>query len=159
MVKLPANGFSLVELVVVLGVLGLMTLAAMWGLRSFNNSQVVTNKQKEMLALLRAAQNRVVNGADGQAVRSVAIPSTAGITVTTSPSYGSLPLICFSHPLVTDLSPIYFCGTCASGQGYLCDAGVARAPASFTISFSKNGLTKSVVIEGSGMRINNIYAQ
>lgn len=134
------KGYTLVELLVAIAVMGFIAAIAFFGLRSYNNSQQVINAQKDFANLLRATQNKVVNGADGLSIRVVHVPADittlpAGVSIT-SPNVD----ICFNNPNLLSSS-------CTN-----------TFPIAVTFSNSDGSITKTVTIEGSGLFINRIYA-
>lgn len=128
-------GYTLIELMVVLAIMGFIAAVAFYGLRSYNNAQQVINAQKDFVNLLRATQNKVTNGADGDNYKTVDTSTlTLPINVTVSPSV----IICFNNPNLTTSS-------CTN-----------TFPV--TVTFT-NGLTaKTVTVNGSGLFITKIDA-
>lgn len=133
------KGFTLVEIIIVLALMG--TVAVMSLSLFGKKAQNVDNAQKELLTALRSAQTKANNGANGQNCQvydlaQFALPS--GVTL--NPASGN---ICFANPLLTSLSS---CGTCTSTNP------------SLTLTLSDGSRTKQIIIEGSGIKINRIYA-
>lgn len=185
MVKISSFGYSLVELVVVLGVLGLVTIMAFWGMKSFNNSQLVPNAQKELLSTMRSLQTQAYNGArglnnqyirfqDNQNTYSVWDNSDVLIRTVTLPakiSLQSVPAqtgwtrldICFSNPNLSSFtgSGTYKCSGCTTaGSYYACRQTLGiYYPVStpVTIRLTDGTSNKDIKIDGSGTMINRIY--
>lgn len=164
-----------------------IAVIAFYGLRTYNNAQAVINSQQEFLTNLRSVKNKVTNGADGQAVKSVVIgngdnnytivevppPSLvatlvklpAGVTISIS---GSTPIgICFSNNLLSGFSAQAKCAStadgssaCISGSGYICNGTTASAPALgyLDVTFTNGTTTRVVRVEGLAMLINRVYA-
>lgn len=190
-------GFTIIELIVVIGVIGLVGTIVLYGLSQYNNTQPLTNAQREFVTTLRSVQNQVINGADGVSVKSIILnPANCSATscfyrivnsyLGASLSYSTVYLprgvqfsvashlaICFSHPNLASFSTSQKCvynvstGESCNGSGatnltgYICTAGtpsVASSPASFTVTFTQGSAQGKVILEGSGMKINRIYA-
>lgn len=192
-------GFTIIELMVVLGVISIVMVTAFYGLSQYNNTQPLDNAQKELITTMRSVQNQVNNGVDGVSVKSIIFnPGNcsatscfvriitsylAGInsTVVYLPrgvqfSVASHRAICFSNPNLTAFTASQKCVYITSGEscngsvagdtgnsvGYVCIAGTpsqAIAPASYTITLTQGSKQRNVILEGTGMRINRIYAQ
>jgi len=196
------RGFTLIEMMVVLGVISIIAMVAFYGLSQYNNTQPLFNAQKEFLTALRALQNQVNNGSDGVSVKSLIFnkntPSSytivnSYITTASNPSYSvttiNLPsgvtlysvggtllpsltnptAICLSNPNLFNFDTNQICVTdvtakrgCASGVGFTCTDGTTPSVNSispFEIVLNQGAAQKKVVLEGSGMKINRIYAQ
>ncbi|MBI4099759.1 prepilin-type N-terminal cleavage/methylation domain-containing protein [Candidatus Microgenomates bacterium] len=185
MVKLPSRtGYTLLELLVVLSVAGIVATMVFFGLGSYNNTDAVTNAQKEFINNLRAIENKVNVGADGKAVKWVGIDRTSGqyklydkdnptgtvinvapVTIDYSVVGATVnnPFsLCFINPNLTalDNTGSHACALCndPTATGWVCDQATLKNPASLTVTFSRGSFQKSVVVEGSGMQINRIYA-
>lgn len=191
-----AVGFTIIELMVVLGVIALISAIALYGLSQYNSTQPLDNAQKEFVTKLRSLQNQVVNGSDGVSVKSVVLPPSSNCTVNScsytvvnsylSSTYVttavSLPkgvqfanlavnptAICLSNPNLTNFSAGQPCVTdaglkrgCTSGRAFVCDDGTTpsiNVTSPFEVVFSQGAAQRKVILEGSGMRINRIYAQ
>lgn len=189
-------GFTIIELMVVLGVIGIISVLAFYGLSQSNNTQPLDNAQKEFVTTLRSLQNQVVNGSDGVSVKSVILPPSPSCTVNScsytvvnsylSSTYMttvvSLPkgvqfanlavnptAICLSNPNLTNFSAGQPCATdaslkrgCTSGQAFACNDGTTpsiNVTSPFEVVFSQGAARRKVILEGSGMKINRIYAQ
>ena len=127
-------GYTLIELMVVLEIMGFIAAVAFYGLRSYNNAQQVINAQKDFVNLLRATQNKVTNGADGLSTQSVNIP--AGTIIVPS----SETRVCFNNSNITTTP------------------SCVKSTFPITVTFTNGSTYKSVTIEGSGWFINRIYA-
>lgn len=188
------RGFTLVEMVAVLGIISIVSGMALFGLSQYNNTQPLFNAQKELLTNLRSVQNQVVNGSEGVSVKSVILDGASPTSYTIVNSYLGASLsttqvnlpsnvsffglsgvvaICFSNPNLTSFGSDQKCvysissgGSCNNSNlqnkmGYVCAAGtppVSSSPASFTITLAQGSSQKKVILEGSGMKINRIYA-
>ncbi|MBI3559113.1 type II secretion system protein [Candidatus Gottesmanbacteria bacterium] len=160
------QGYTLIELMVVLAIMGFIAAVAFYGLRNYNNAQQVINTQKDFVNLLRATQNKVTNGADGSPVKTVDVPMSlslpVGINVTNNRT-GNGITICFANSNLISFDStnvLYQCGACSSGSDYfLCDDVTnSKILGGVTFSFSNGSTIKTVTIEGSNMTINRIYA-
>lgn len=162
------RGYTILELVVVLAVIGVIATIAFFGFGSFNKTQFVIDAQSQFLGNLRAAQNQVRNGASGSSVRAVRIinatsyslPDGTVITlpngVTLSPASSSS--ICFTNSNLAQFaaSPNN-CGTCTSGStGFVCNSSSALSAADFTVTFTNGSSSRSVIVRGTGMNITRI---
>lgn len=129
-------GYTLIELMVILAIMGFIAAVAFYGLRSYDNSQQVINAQKDFVNLLRATQNKVTNGADGDNYKSV---NTSSLILPVNVSVSPLSLvICFNNPNLTSSS-------CTN-----------TFP--MTVTFTNGSTTKTVTINGSGLFITKIDA-
>lgn len=186
-----AFGFTLVELLVVISLIGIMTAMVLGGLGQFRNSQSLANAQAEFLVQLRAVQNQVINGSDEIAVKSlVVVPNSSSYTIVNS--YLTNPIskisvelptgvmvavveptgitassgVCFSNPALVSFDATRKCvssvdasSACVSGAGMLCTGTNVNSAARVTVRFYLGSMSKDVVLEGSGMMINRIYAK
>jgi prepilin-type N-terminal cleavage/methylation domain-containing protein len=167
------RGFTLIEVIVVLAVAGVVAVLALKSLGGGGKDQSLVSAQREFLTALRGAQNRVLNGVSSTGFEAVTINSgsyvingstvslSSGVTIANS----SLPLsVCFASSLLPN-SPGYTAGKCGNhsnctGAFFGCDNNGNKTTAgSLTVIFSNGSTQKSVVIEGSGMTINRVYAQ
>lgn len=175
------SGYTLIELTIVLAIISIIAGIAFFGFSGYNQEQVVRNAQQELITNLRSVQNQVVNGSDGVAIKSVILnngansytivddqtPTTrtvslpANITISTAST-----VLCFVNQNVTAYTNTRRCfvsttNACVSGSGYICDPSnfSASGPSSQVITLTHtNGTNKSITINGSGMQINQIYA-
>lgn len=65
--KSSARGFTLVELLIVIAVIGILSAATIPVFSSFTNSQRLSQAAKDIKNDLRSAQNRAINGVEGSA--------------------------------------------------------------------------------------------
>lgn len=189
MVK-STTGFTLIELMVVIAVLGVVGTMVFFGIQSFDQGQAVLDAQRNLLVSLRTLQNKVNSGADGESVKRVDLVAggssynlqtvgdetltvnlPANTTLTYSASDGSplgSPLsLCFVNPNLAAFDGTHVCGLpsanpCISGSGYVCDrSGVPQAlsPPAVRVTLTRGDISKTVVIEGSGMTVTRMYAQ
>src|SRR5258706_8299399 len=56
------KGYTLIELIVVIAIIGLMTGASIAGFNTLNKRQTVLNGGKELMSIMRTAQQRAVAG-------------------------------------------------------------------------------------------------
>lgn len=155
------KGYTLVELVVVLGIVAFMGALSMYGFASQNKDQRVIAAQREMVVNLRSIQTKVDSGVDGTNFKTATfvngssfytldgkvISLTPGVTL----SLAVTPVtIYFSHPSLTTLS------ACGAVTAYFACSG-STSYTSGTISIGFTGSSRSVKIEGIGMSVNRIY--
>lgn len=151
-------GYTLIEVMIVLAVIGVLTLIALFGISAYKQGDAVSVAQREFLSNLRATQNKVDNGADGLSVWPVSLasyPLPAGVTMTNP--LGAAVTVCFANRNLDSYDSTHLCGSCSVGQGFICNGGLIDTSAKLEVSFTNGSLTKKVVIEGSGMRINRVY--
>lgn len=179
------RGFTLVELMVVLLVTTVIAVIAFFGIKSYGNSQSVTNAQSELVSNLNSLQTQVYNGAAGlnnqyillqnnQSSYGVYDNSNALLRTVTLPATVQLPsgwppflAICLANPNLTsysNTSGISQCYQCSFGTYFACqfDGGgtygqVGSGATTFQIGLTNGPVTKYVTIEGSGMTINRIF--
>lgn len=149
-------GYTLIEVMIVLAVIGVLAIVAFFGFGAYKNSDAVTFAQRDFLSTLRTAQNKIATGAEGVNVIAVTIPNTLPGGITTSVFPSSLVTICFVNRNVT---ASFACGGCSGTTGYACDGSTLSSPAKVTVTFSLNSTVKNVIIEGAGTWINRVYAQ
>lgn len=128
-------GYTLMELVVVLSIISLLAAIVFFGLSNYNNTDTVNNAAFDFLSALRAQQNKVVNGADGDSVKWVTMPPTgstyyvssvgdaatridlpAGV-VYTLVSTPDITSVCFSNPNLDAFSCGNHCGSSLANCG------------------------------------------
>jgi type II secretory pathway pseudopilin PulG len=157
----------LVEVLVVLAVAGIVAILALKSLGGGGKDQSLVNAQREFLTALRGAQNRVANGASPGGLEKVVFNVNSAYTVNGTPVSlpvgititNSLPLtICFASRLLITPYVSGQCGSCV-GSFFACENGANKANGSLNVTFFSGSTQKSVVIEGSGMTINRVYAQ
>ena len=158
-------GYTLLELMVVLGIIGIIAVMVFYGIKSFGQGQAVLDAQRGFVNNLRGMQNQINNGADGESVKRAdldnSLPGSYSLQTTgdnyltvnlpsgVALSYDSVlypgPIsICFSNPNLSVFDNAHFCGSstsnpCKSGVGYLCDRSgtpTAKSPASGSISIN-----------------------
>lgn len=182
--KQHSSGFALIELMVVLGVGGMLVVMGFFGMKVANQTQVVTGAQKNFLADARLVQTEMANGAEGLVVMSVDVPASGtSYTITKYLSTGpvvttvSLPTnvtisqtadstkvyFCFVNPYQTTLGAgAYQCGTCNLGTGYYCKGSnfnyAATSPVEITFTQTGGGYSKKVIFEGAGISVSRVYA-
>lgn len=71
-------GYTLLELVITLGIIGVVAVIIFFGIGSFNKNQSLVNAQQEFVSNLRSAQNRVLTGADAATIMAVSFPVPSG---------------------------------------------------------------------------------
>lgn len=177
------RGYSLVELLVVMAVIGAVAGVAFFGSRSFNNTTAVSNASKEFVTNLRAVQNRVDNGQvleNGKVVQEVTIPANgsayysvngteinlpSGVTLTNSTN---IPLtICFPNrnldaydSVLVDGIAVHQCANCNVDDsiGFICKnpGGISTSTVSVTFASNVSTVGQTVTINGSGMRVTEI---
>lgn len=139
-------GFTLMELLIVMLVIGVLAILVAVGTSLWNNYQLVANSQQEFLANLRLLQAKAVNGADGVSYKYVYIDvgslnyyilgdqnSTStvnlpvGVTVTHAVTAGGVNAggvrLCFANPSLTgfkDPTSQPSCWGCAYGTFFGC---------------------------------------
>lgn len=164
-----ARGYTLIEILVVLAIIGVLAVVVFTGISGYNKNQYLSNAQREFLTALRGTQNRVLNGANTVNYEVVTVNTNSyqignnspvslppGITVaSTVPT-----CLYFANPLLTT-NAANSCGTanCAAGAYFGCVNGVLTSSGSLSVTFTNDSTSKTVVIEGSGMTINRVYAQ
>ena len=174
-------GYTLVELMVALGIMGFIAAIALYSVRSFNDAQVVVNAQKDFVSNLRAVQNKVDNGADSSNYKvldvannqpsyvldSVTVTLPAGVKVYTV--FGERLYVCLANPNVLATYPACYaagpgpgqlgkCGQC-TGKIFACHGLTPISSGNRIVTFTKGSFSKQVVINGSGMRVTSIDAQ
>ncbi len=207
MVRQTSFGYTLVELMVTLTIVGIMAMIAFIGVGSYRQGDFLVNAQQEFISNLRALQNKVDNGADSESVKSLDLP-LSGTTATSykvqitagnrrivtlpsgvylsayyTPSFPSnLPYagplsFCFSNRYLTNFDnvnnqcgpnvpPPSPCTDPTLPLGYVCDqsSGLPTAinPVTLVVQFkllNNAAMSREVVVEGTGGRINRIYAR
>lgn len=166
---LRSLGYSTIELAIVLAVIGMISAIAFFGLGSFNQTQLVVNSQAELLATLRGVQNQVQSGVDGQSVKWVTIVNSTTYRIadsTTSEDFtlpsgvtfssGTGSSVCFANNNLTAYTATYRCGSCQTGSGYICTGSTISAPASLTITLGNSTTSRSVSVQGVGMRVTRL---
>lgn len=166
------RGYTLIELVVVIAIVGLISLIGFYGLKPENDAEKLDGAQREFLANFRAAQNNVMAGRnsgatytltfnsggydinDGLSTKSYNFP--AGVTWTAVPGYA----ICLVNPNKTVLTNCAACsvGAPATWSSFSCPAAPVSGMMAMTIS-GRAGAAKTITVEGSGIFINRIYGQ
>lgn len=166
------TGYTLIEMLVVIGIMGMVSALALYGIRAFDKNQLVVNAQRDFLTDLRSISNRVASGSDGSNFKNVTILSATSYTVDgvnknlplgiqfSSPT--SFPLsFCFANPNLKTFTDGQ-CGACLGGSFFACrqPGAVLVSSGVITVILTNSQLTylKSVRIEGSGMNISRIYA-
>ncbi len=177
------RGYTLIELLIVIVISGLVAAIVFFGIRSYSNSQSVTNAQLEFVSNLRSLQTQVYNGAQGlnnqyillqnnqssygvydntnTLLRTVTLPAKVKLPV----GYPPFLAICFANPNLTsysNLSGVSECYQCNAGIYFACQSDgasftqIGSTPTTFQIGLTNGSITKYVTIEGSGMVINRI---
>lgn len=183
------KGYTLVEVVIVLGIIAFMGAMTIYGFSNQNNDQRVVAAQREIIVNLRSIQTKVNSGVDGKNVQTVRFDNgngfycindlvtgcptgtkinlTAGVTL----SVGPTPVVIyFSHQAYTghlanqcgsnvDKATFFACSGIGAAANK-CDGTVTctTVPAiSTTAKIGFTGSTRTVTVEGVGMRINRIY--
>jgi prepilin-type N-terminal cleavage/methylation domain-containing protein len=178
-----SSGYTLVELLVTLGVISFIAAMTLFGLSQYNNGQQVLDVRREFVANIRGVQNKVNNGADGSQYKVVSVLAgnqynLAGTVITLPANITVSPTniyLCFINPKVPALaSGLCGTGTCASPGNACTFAGADRAffacssgclvgysPVTdhLDVTFSNGTVNKVVTIEGSATNINRIYEQ
>lgn len=159
-------GYTLIELMVTLGVMSFIAAITLYGLGQYNNGQQLVDVRREFVSNLRGVQNKVNNGADGSQYKIVSI--LAGNQYNLAGTIISLPAtitispnniyICFANPKLTSFTANQ-CGNCPAGSFFICQAGVSRSSGYVDVTLSRGITSKVVRIEGSGININRIYEQ
>lgn len=171
----PARaGYTLVEMMVVLAVMGLVAGLTIYALRSFNSTEPLSNAQKEFVVNLRSAQTRAESGdtinntsvvqqvtfsSGGYAINGSSISLPAGVSISTLPAN---IVLCFPNPNLDayDNAGGHKCGNCISGVGFVCKSGTTLTSEPVKVTFTKTGASPKIVnISGSGMQIIEIDAQ
>jgi prepilin-type N-terminal cleavage/methylation domain-containing protein len=97
-------GYTLIELIVVIALIGLMTGASIAGFNTLNQKQIVTTGGKELASVLRTAQNRAVSGIKPTGVTCTTLLGYR-VTGTANGSAYSLDVVCNNGgaPVVTTI--------------------------------------------------------
>lgn len=182
--KFTSLGFTILEMLVVLGVGSILVVMGITGTKSFKSGQIVNGVAKEFLANARVVQTKMANGADGLVVMSVDVAASGtSYTITkylatgTSVTTVNLPsgvtisqtadstkvYFCFVNPYLTTLGTgAYQCGTCTAGAGYFCRGSTnsysATTPVEITFTQTGGGYSKKVIFEGAGISVSRVYA-
>lgn len=178
------RGYTLIELMVVIAISGLIAMIVFFGIRSFGNSQAVTNAQLEFASNLRSLQTQVYNGSQGlnnqyirlqnnQASYGVYDNNNTLLRTVTLPAKVKLPAgyplylaICLANPNLASYGSvpgINQCYQCSSGVYFACQSDgtsftqVGSTPTTIQIGFTNGTITKYVNVVGSGMTISQIY--
>lgn len=180
-------GYTLIELLVVIAVTGVIAVIAFYAIGSFNSGQNVISAQREFVSTLRAAQNRVTNGAEATPILTVLLPAarnsyTIGNAVTNTSVLSGLPKgvtftvtdvatnnvlsgdlsLCFVNRSLAsydDTVSAHTCGGCVSGSGFICSGTTILSNTAINVNFSSGGNTKIAAIEGSGIYIDRMYVR
>lgn len=159
------KGYTLVELVVVLGIVAFMGALTFYGFTNQNKDSRVISAQRELVVNLRSLQTKVDSGVDGTNFKTATFVSgsnsytldgkvvnlTPGVTL----SFATTPVtIYFSHPSLGSLA------ACGASTAYFACSGPPSALVPYTsgtITLGFVGSTRTVKIEGIGMSVNRIY--
>lgn len=181
------RGFTLIELMVVLGVTTIVAMMAFFGIKSLGNSQSVTNAQLELISNLRSLQTQVYNGASGlndqyillqnnqssysvydgsnTLLRTVSLPAKVQLPA----GYWPLLAVCIPNPNLSNYTNAVGgnsnCYHCGSGSYFACNTDDltnftkigSSGLTTVQISLISGSITKYVNIEGNGMTINRIF--
>ena len=178
-------GYTIVEFLVVLGVIGAIATISFFALGSFDKSEKVRAESKKLLSIINTLQNKAVNGAGGLSRWQISFSTGSN---NTSYNYGgssefenqvNLPkgvyykhsyitpgyiyYVCFAHPSLTKFSAGQ-CGPCPESVFWACPTAFPYMPVSggsaeITFSDGAGQYKKTIVIEGSGMRVTRAYEQ
>lgn len=144
-------GYTLVELMVVLAILGVLSVMALYANRSFTYGQAVRNAQLKLLSDLRGTQTGVNSGALGKSVQVVSIPVN-GSTYTVDSRTVTLPTgVTFLNPAAKTICFVNVNYT----TPYMCPMSF---PIVLTLRHPSINYTRTVTVDGSGLTINRIYA-
>lgn len=173
-------GYTMIELMVVIGVMAVIGLLSIYALNSSNDSQTVDSFAKQIATDMRSLQNKAMNGAAGSncyvmeflgdGVVNYALGSKAtttnisipkGVTLDVSDGGGAYPnqaFVYFLHPSATYTdctgSSANACG------GVACNGNVnyqLANPIRFIIT--KGSARKFVFVEFSGTQVGRVYVQ
>lgn len=179
-------GYTIIELIIVMTIIGVIAVLSLYGLRSQNNTQIVSNTQLEFVTNLRSVINGVNQGSNGQNFYYLTINNTvqsysvykSDNTLLTTYSLPSNIHVCFPD----GSAQIAFCAanryfttysallnqTCACGDGvyFACKDSTKVTTGSVIVRFSQatncvdaaNAYHKDVVIEGNSMQITRVNA-
>lgn len=173
-------GYTLIELVIVLAIIGVIAAIAFFAIATYNHDAPVVNAARDLVATLRSVQNRVNNGADGKSIKYVTIAPdgansytikdntgavqtvtlSGGVTIANSRNGQAGVDICFAYPALLSLNSTNHCGLCQTGaSGFICDNAALVSPASFFLTLSRGAVTSRVYIEGKNLTIDRIYTK
>lgn len=146
------SGYTLVEMMVVIAIMGFIATIGFYALKNQDKSQVVINAQRDFLNNMRSVQNKVETGADGLALRTINVPTDVSLPTGVSITTPAVTL-CFANRNLSSIT----CGGCAAGIYFACRSNVAISSGYVDVTFSNGTTFKTVRIEGDGMNIGRIY--
>ena len=176
-------GYTMIELMVVIAIMGVIGLLSIYGLRSSDDSQIVTSAAKELAGNLRSLQNKAINGSKGSNCFVMQFAGSGSMTYNMVSTVDSFSQTIPNGVLMTaydnvgiPLSPawVYFLhpsagfANCTGQTANACGVAACTAPGSppstyivgpLRFTLSKGGISKSVIVEFTLTQVGRIYVQ